>query len=215
MRGSEHLDKIKWYAALRLVLFVSGLTIASKATAQQEPWPPTLPARSKGSNVQEIPNQVQGAAAKSLTQPSEQGAQLQLIPPAGGAGRPPALEAQNGCDLWRGAFSGNDPSVLVEARLCTDEAGQVTGLVQWSSFTSGYNVREVSGTRGTNGQFSLRDRDFRAYHPTLPWRFCLIDRYMLIPQGPNHLVGSYASRGCSDHAHVELFRVSANARSAK
>jgi hypothetical protein len=81
----------------------------------------------------------------------------------------------------------------------------VTGLVQWSSFTSGYNAREVSGTRGTNGQFSLRDRDFRAYHPKLPWRFCLIDRYMLIPQGPNHLVGSYASRGCSDHAHVELF----------
>jgi hypothetical protein len=153
------LEKIKWYAALPLILFVSRLTIASNATAQQGPWALTIPSQSNEVNVRKLPNQDQGAATESIP---EQGSQLQLIPRAGSAGRPPALAGQQGCDLWHGSFSGNDPSVLVEARLCTDEAGQVTGLVQWSSLTSGYNVRDVSGERGAAGQFSLRDRDFRS-----------------------------------------------------
>src|SRR5229473_3460381 len=61
-------------------------------------------------------------------------------PPAQKSERPPPLEPQAGCELWHGTFSGNDPSVLVEARLCTDEQAGITGDVQWSSLVSGYNV---------------------------------------------------------------------------
>ncbi len=124
--------------------------------------------------------------------------------------RPPPLEAQKGCDLWRGKFSGNDPTVSVDARLCTDPAGHVEGLVQWSSLRSGYNVREVAGIRDAHGDFSLYDTGFREYRPQSSWTFCLIDRYILNPQGPDRLSGNYVSHACLDNAQIELSRVVAS-----
>ena len=121
--------------------------------------------------------------------------------------RPPALAAQNGCELWHGTFSGNDPSVLVEARLCADQEGHVSGLVQWSSLRSGYNVREVVGIRDAKGDFSLYDQRFREYRPKEQWVFCLIDRYTLTRDTPDHLSGTYSSRLCNDDAQVELRRI--------
>jgi hypothetical protein len=129
--------------------------------------------------------------------------------------RPPALPAQKGCELWRGTFSGNDPSVLVEARLCTDQEGHVSGLVQWSSLRSGYNVREVVGIRDTKGDFSLYDQGFREYRPKGQWVFCLIDRYTLTRDTPDKLTGRYSSRLCSDDAQVELHRVGEKNESEK
>ena len=117
---------------------------------------------------------------------------------------PPAVQAQNGCELWRGTFSGNDPSVLVEARLCTDRQGRVTGILQWSSLASGFNEREVAGIRDATGDFELHDLNFRQYHPKFLWKFCLIDRYTLNSDGPDHLVGNYESEACSDNAQIDL-----------
>ena len=121
--------------------------------------------------------------------------------------RPPPLQGQPGCELWRGKFSGNDPSISVEARLCPDQQGHITGVVQWSSLESCYNVREVEGLRASNGDVSLYDMRFREYHPTFWWTFCLIDRYTLTRDGEQHLVGSYVSQACHDSAHVDLIRV--------
>ncbi len=129
--------------------------------------------------------------------------------PSSVAGRPPALEPQSGCELWRGTFSGNDPSVLVEARFCPNEQGGVTGLVQWSSLSSGYNVREVSGSREANGNLVLRDLRFRENRPKAAWHFCLIDKYSLAAEASDHLAGSYVPRACGDHARIDLRRVTA------
>ena len=108
-----------------------------------------------------------------------------------------------------GTFSGNDPSVLVEARLCTDRHGRVTGVVQWSSLVSGFNEREVVGIRDATGDFELHDLSFRQYYPKFLWKFCLIDRYTLNSDRSDHLVGSYESQACSDNAQIDLSRVSA------
>jgi hypothetical protein len=97
--------------------------------------------------------------------------------------------------------------VLVEARICDDTQGNVTGVVQWSSLRSGYNVREVAGTRSVGGHLVLHDVRFLEYHPIGGWRFCLIDQYILDEQGPNHLVGNYESSACNDDASVNLSRV--------
>lgn len=127
--------------------------------------------------------------------------------PAPELGRPAALQAQPSCELWRETFSDNDSSVLVEARLCTDKNGQVTGVVQWSSSRSGYNVREVAGASDPEGRVVLHDTSFREYHPLFWWRFCLIDQYVLNHDGRNHLVGSYQSDECKDQAKVNLYLV--------
>jgi hypothetical protein len=120
-------------------------------------------------------------------------------------GRPPALQPQSGCELWRGTFSGNDPSVLVEARLCTDNQGEVTGVVQWSSLRSGYNIREVAGTREPDGRLVLHDVQFRESHSRFWWRFCLIDQYVLEQDTHNHLIGTYQSHACNDRADINLY----------
>lgn len=198
-----------------------GLTIAltlvvstgNSVWPQQEP-PPLLPLQPQGplrsDNVQEIP-----VAAPSAPTPKAPSASLtsplvsqQVVPLAGGIGRPPPIQAQNGCELWRGTFSGNDPSVLVEARFCTNAQGRVTGIVQWSSLTSGFNEREVAGIQDATGDFELHDLSFLQYHPKASWKFCLIDRYTLDSEGPDHLVGSYESQACSDNARIDLSRAS-------
>ncbi len=123
---------------------------------------------------------------------------------AQGIGRPPPLEPQSGCELWRGTFSGNDPSVLVEARLCTDDQNQVSGVIQWSSLRSGYNIRQVVGRRDSTRRLLLHDVRFRDSRPRSGWRFCLINKYVLDPEGRDRLVGRYDSAACSDHARVDL-----------
>ncbi len=203
----------------RRYLLVLGLTVvltvlASPGTSawSQQGLPPLPPqGHLKSNNVQEIP-----VASPSAPTPESPSAVLpsphapqRVVPPAGGIGRPPPVQAQSGCDLWRGTFSGNDPSVLVEARLCTDRQGRVTGVVQWSSLVSGFNEREVVGIRDAAGDFELHDLSFRQDHPKFLWKFCLIDRYTLNSDGPDHLVGSYESQACSDNAQVDLSRVSA------
>ncbi len=156
-------------------------------------------------NVQElpvVPRQILPSAVPTL--PTTQEYTERESP---NVGRPPPLQAEAGCELWRGKFSGNDPSVMVEARLCSDQRGRVTGVVQWSSLKSGYNLREVEGLRAPNGDVSLYDVRFREYHPKFSWTFCLIDRYTLAREGEERLVGSYVSQSCHDNAQVDLTRV--------
>jgi hypothetical protein len=163
----------------------------------------------KSNNVQEIP--VAPTSAPTPESPSAilppPHASQRVVPPPSGIGRPPPIQAQNGCELWRGTFSGNDPSVLVEVRLCTDSQGRVTGIVQWSSLKSGFNEREVAGIRDATGDLELHDLSFLQYHPKFLWKFCLIERYTLDSDGPDHLVGSYESQACSDNAQIDLSRI--------
>jgi hypothetical protein len=159
------------------------------------------PTIQRPANVETVPRPAQSVATPS----TEKSPVSQPTFAAQEVGRPSPLTAQPGCQLWRGTFSGNDPSVLVEARLCTDSQGEVTGVVQWSSLRSGYNVREVTGTSEPAGRVILHDTGFREYHPRFLWRFCLIDRYFLDHVGSNHLVGSYQSDTCNDHASVDLY----------
>jgi hypothetical protein len=197
-----------------VLLFWTALSVTARnvSEGQQQNFPELTPRPLPGAgSVQEIPRPAQPAPLRSPSTPAPPQGQFRLrptIPEAGGPGRPPALMAQPGCELWRGTFSGNDPSVLVEASLCIDSSNFVKGVVQWSSLKSGYNVREVSGIRGPNGELSLSDTAFRVSRPRFGWWFCLIDHYALTLWEPDHLVGSYESHACRDYAKVDLILVS-------
>ncbi len=124
------------------------------------------------------------------------------------AGRPPPLPGEEGCELWRGGASGNDPTVLVEVSLCGAGDGRITGRLQWSSLRSGWNLRRIEGRWSTDGrrQLSLRDVEILEERPEPGWMFCVIDRYDLTPVRPGRLEGSYVSRRCDDHASIWLER---------
>jgi hypothetical protein len=154
---------------------------------QPQPSPESLP---PSNNVQTIP-----------TVPSHE-----ELPASRSPDRPPPLKEQRGCEVWYGTFSGNDPTVLVEARLCNDSQGAVGGVVQWSSLRSGYNIREVSGMRDAAGRLMLHDTQFMVNRPMNGWQFCLIDSYVLAPQGGGEIIGSYESVACNDYASVDLHR---------
>lgn len=130
---------------------------------------------------------------------------LCVAAPADALERPPALVHQEGCELWRGTVSGNDPSVLAELRLCPSAGNTLVGKLQWSSTTSGYSIREVTGTK-TGTHYELHDTAFAQYRPAPGWRFCLVDRYQLDQRG-DHLDGTYLASACTDHARVTLTRV--------
>jgi hypothetical protein len=201
LANSRYLPVLGLTAVLTIV--ASGTSGWSQQGYQHLP-PLQLPRNLKSNNVQEIPGATPFTPTPESPSAVLPSAPQREVPPAGGIGRPPAVEAQNGCELWRGTFSGNDPSVLVEARLCTTRQGRVTGIVQWSSLVSGFNEREVVGIRDATGDFELHDLSFRQYHPKFLWKFCLIDRYTLNSEGPDHLAGSYESAACSDDAQIDL-----------
>jgi hypothetical protein len=192
--------------SLPVLAMTVGLTViastGSSAWSQQglPLLPPLQPQHLKSNNVQEIP-------VAPTSAPTAESSSTVPPPPSSGIGRPPPIQAQNGCELWRGTFSGNDPSVLVEVRLCTDTQGRVTGIVQWSSLKSGFNEREVTGIRDATGDLQLHDLRFLQYRPKFLWRFCLIERYSLNSDGPDHLVGSYESQACKDNAQIDLSRI--------
>jgi hypothetical protein len=210
MRHTAVLVLVGWYLILPpLIIMVGMLCIANAQQSlellrtQEQPLlnipsraALATPAEQRGANVETIP---------AVTPSAKQTPIRQLPLPVREEGRPPALQEQRGCELWNGTFSGNDPSVLVEARLCTDNQSQVTGVVQWSSLRSGYNVREVVGASNSDGRVVLHDTGFREYHPLFWWRFCLIDQYVLDHDGSNHLVGTYQSDACNDQASVNLY----------
>jgi len=118
--------------------------------------------------------------------------------------RPPALEGRTGCELWVGTVSGNDPSVLVEALICEGMNRAVTGQLQWSSLTSGYSVRDISGSWSEGrAKLSLRDTKIAVNKPNPTWVFCQVDQYDLSRTG-DKLDGSYRSEKCHDTARVKL-----------
>lgn len=118
--------------------------------------------------------------------------------------RPPALEGRTGCELWVGTVSGNDPSVLVEALICEGMNRAVTGQLQWSSLTSGYSVRDISGNWSEDhAKLSLHDTKIVVNKPNPTWVFCAVDQYDLTRAG-DKLAGSYRSQKCNDTAAVRL-----------
>ncbi len=121
------------------------------------------------------------------------------------AARPPPLEGRTGCELWVGTVSGNDPSVLVEALICEGIDGSVSGQLQWSSLTSGYSIRDISGQWSqSRDKLAMSDSRIVVNKPNPGWRFCTVDQYDLTLIAPTKLRGSYRSSACSDTAKVEL-----------
>ncbi|MCA9489298.1 MAG: hypothetical protein KC621_05230 [Myxococcales bacterium] len=120
--------------------------------------------------------------------------------------RPPALQPEAGCSLWRGTAAGNDPSTLLELEIC-GPGGALTGRLQWSSTTSGHNTRTVRGSLDAS-TVTLADVAMPVSAPAPGWRFCTIDQYTLARTSPDALDGHYASRSCNDRAEVHLTRVS-------
>lgn len=124
------------------------------------------------------------------------------------ASRPPPLPPEVGCELWRGAVSGNDPSVLVEARLCP-EGDRVRGVLQWSSTRSGWNRRSIEGAWDAGRtHLTMRDLAVVEQRPQPGWVFCPVDHYDLTRPAPVTLTGTYDSAACRDHATVSLTLVS-------
>ena len=117
--------------------------------------------------------------------------------------RPPLLAPATNCELWLGeATGGNDPTIRLSARLCPRGA-RITGEVQWSSLTSGWNERSIEGS-WVGDQLILKDLAVVAEAPNPGWRFCTIDAYTLNRQGAAELVGQYTSAMCRDQADVHL-----------
>lgn len=116
-----------------------------------------------------------------------------------GTERPPPLARLPGCELWSGTSDGNDPTQLIEFRLCG--AG---GSMQSSSLNSGYSVRAIDG-RWDGDTLVLRDTGFEVNKPGDGWRFCLVDEYRLTRVG-DRLEGTYDSAACDDHARIWLIR---------
>lgn len=114
--------------------------------------------------------------------------------------RPPPLPDRQGCSRFVGRASGNDPSVEIELVLCGDTA--LTGELQWSSLTSGWNRRAVSGQR-QGERIVLRDDAILEENPTFGWRFCDIERYDLTLDG-DALSGTYEAPSCNDSATLTL-----------
>ncbi len=124
------------------------------------------------------------------------------------ADRPPALLHEPGCEIWSGTSTGNDPTVLLEVRLCLKD-NRVHGQTQWSSTTSGWSLRKLEGERTDDGRYVLKDVEMTEERPEPGWRFCLIEEYELIPEGLDRLTGTYVSEACSDSAVLNLKRVPA------
>lgn len=214
-RGSLVINSLSRYRFYQFRRLSFGLTVAlslfcaGRAYAQEALQLPVTQAEPT-INPQFPPRELPGVRPQNeLTLPimPSPASKLPVGQPPGVAqevGRPPPLRPQSGCELWRGTFSGNDPSVLVEARLCTDDQNQVSGDIQWSSLRSGYNIRQVVGRRDLTRRLLLHDVRFRDSRPRPGWRFCLINKYVLDPEGRDRLVGSYDSAACSDHARVDL-----------
>jgi hypothetical protein len=168
-RHAAALALVGWYLIEPPMNLIGQGPLLGICWAQQGFQPFNPQSQPPSNNVQELPvapRQIVPSAAPTPPMIQQYGE-----PQSPDVGRPPPLQAEAGCELWRGKFSGNDPSVMVEARLCSDQQGRVTGVVQWSSLKSGYNLREVEGLRAPNGDFSLYDVRFREYHPKFWWTF--------------------------------------------
>jgi hypothetical protein len=121
--------------------------------------------------------------------------------------RPPALEPTGSCDVYAGTSNGNDPTNIVELLVCTNGAA-VTGKAQYSGKLSGWNRRAFSGAWSEDGRaLELHESAIIEQKPNAGWRFCTIDRYVLVKQAdPKMLVGTYDSAACQDHARLSLTR---------
>jgi len=128
-----------------------------------------------------------------------------LLTSATAEARPEPLREEEGCELWVGTASGNDPSVLVELHICPQGSG-VAGHLQWSSTRSGWNRRAVQGAWEGGTLLSLSDLRLVENRPLGSWYFCLIDSYELRRVGPDRLAGSYRSVACRDNARMNLRR---------
>jgi hypothetical protein len=123
--------------------------------------------------------------------------------------RPPALEASPSCDVFSGSGHGNDPTLLVEMRLCKEEregATAVTGRAQYSGLQSGWSVRTLAGSCTDDcSAIDVHEDAIIEQKPNPGWRFCTVDRYRLTrDKATSALVGSYDSAACRDHGELTM-----------
>ena len=120
------------------------------------------------------------------------------------APRPPPLPPEQGCELWRGTSSGNDPTVQLEVRLCATGTA-LHGVIQWSSTRSGWNRRSLAGEALDGGaRVVMRDLAILEQLPQPGWMFCTVDRYELVRSPADVLAGRYDSEACTDHGRIDL-----------
>ncbi|MEJ7600886.1 MAG: hypothetical protein WKG01_23475 [Kofleriaceae bacterium] len=117
--------------------------------------------------------------------------------------RPSKQPEPRPCTSWSGRIAGNDPDVVIRARLCRKANGRVDGTITWRG-RSGASVRTVAGTWSRAG-LTLRDIRLEGT-PNPGWRFCTIERYTLTAASPRKLAGSYRSSECRDDAAITLER---------
>lgn len=124
-----------------------------------------------------------------------------------GALRPDPLQAESGCDYYRGTPIGaNDSTQQFEVMLCTTPEG-VRAKVQTSSLVSGWSVRQAVGNWSPDGEVvTLNETHFLESRPEPGWRFCLID-VIVLEKSPQGLSGSYRSIECDDRAQLELAKL--------
>jgi uncharacterized protein (TIGR03382 family) len=119
----------------------------------------------------------------------------------------PQPEGQVLCQTWKGTVRGNDPSVVVTARICPTAGSNVRiqGTFHWDSQNSGWNRRELDGEwQDDRTRLVMHDVRIIEEAPQHGWRFCSVDLYDLRRADATHLEGSYVSRACNDHAVVSL-----------
>jgi hypothetical protein len=120
--------------------------------------------------------------------------------------RPPPLEATTKCDVYTGTGSGNDPSQLVELRVCDNGTGAVSGQAQYSGRSAGWSLRTFTGAWSTDkSTLVLHEDAIIDQRPSPHWHFCTVDRYDLARNG-DALAGTYDSAACHDHAELSLVK---------
>jgi MYXO-CTERM domain-containing protein len=124
-----------------------------------------------------------------------------------GAARPDPLQAETGCDHYRGTPIGaNDSTQQFELMVCTTPNG-IRAKVQTSSLVSGWSVRQSVGGWDATGQvLTLRETEVLESRPEPGWHFCLIDSIVL-EKTANGLSGTYVSEACQDRAQLELVKL--------
>ena len=87
-----------------------------------------------------------------------------------GAARPDPLQAESGCDHYRGTPIGaNDSTQQFELMVCTTPGG-IRAKVQTSSLVSGWSVRQSVGSWDAAGQvLTLSETHFLDSRPEPGW----------------------------------------------
>jgi hypothetical protein len=119
--------------------------------------------------------------------------------------RPPALQPDETCDVYTGWVGGNDPTKLVEMRICQDGA-LIRGEAQYSGENSGWSLRCLEGAWSDGGEgLVLHELTILDQKPSPGLHVCTVDRYVFAKsQDASVLTGPFDSAACGDRGWLSL-----------